>query len=141
MFRPSKLVPELVVRNLNASLKFWVDILGFGVAYSRPEEKFVYLNLDGTQLMLEELDGITGQWLTAPLEPPFGRGINFQIEVPAVLPILEQVSLAGYTLFRECQDSWYPAGTEMIGQREFVVQDPDGYLVRFIERLGERVKA
>ncbi len=25
-----------------------------------------------------------------------------------------------------------------VGQREFIVQDPDGYLVRLVQRLGER---
>lgn len=140
LFTPSKLVPELIVRNLDNSLKFWVDTLGFCVAYARFEEKFVYLDLGGAQLMLEELNGIKGQWLTAALEPPLGRGVNFQISVPAVAPILEQVNLAGYTLFRECQDSWYVTGAGKVGQREFVVQDPDGYLVRLTEQIGEQIE-
>lgn len=100
----SKLVPELIVRNLNDSLQFWVDTLGFCVAYARPHEKFVYLSLGSAQLMLEELGVTTGQWLTASLEQPFGRGINFQIEVDTVAPILERLHCAGYALFRDCQD-------------------------------------
>jgi hypothetical protein len=41
-------------------------------------------------------------------------------------------------LYRECKDTWYRADNVEVGQREFIVQDPDGYLVRLIERLGER---
>lgn len=91
--------------------------------------------------MFEELDAIAGQWLTASLEPPWGRGINFQIEVAAIAPILQSIHRAGYPLFRDCQDSWYVAGAVEIGQREFLVQDPDGYLIRLIENLGERAIA
>lgn len=137
----SKLVLEWIVRNLNDRFQFWVDILGFCVAYARPHEKLVYLSLGSAQLMLEELGVTTGQWLTASLEQPFGRGINFQIEVDTVAPILERLHCAGYALFRDCQDCWYVAGAVEVGQRECIVQDPGGYLVRLVERLGERAIA
>lgn len=34
----AKLVPELLVTRLESSLGFWRDLLGFAVAYDRPEE-------------------------------------------------------------------------------------------------------
>ena len=37
------LVPELDVFDLAASLRFWRDVLGFRVAYRRPENGFAYL--------------------------------------------------------------------------------------------------
>ena len=40
--------------------------------------------------MLEQADPDAGQWLTAPLSQPFGRGINLQIEVVAVGPIIQK---------------------------------------------------
>jgi Glyoxalase/Bleomycin resistance protein/Dioxygenase superfamily len=72
------LVPELDVTDLDASLKFWCGMLGFKVAYDRPAAKFAYLERAGAQIMLCQ---INGEWLTGKLEAPFGRGINFQIEV------------------------------------------------------------
>ena len=48
------------------------------VAYERPEDGFLYLDHTGRQIMLEQI--MPGRrWVTAPLERPFGRGINFQI--------------------------------------------------------------
>jgi len=138
MFVRNKLVPELMVTNLESSLAFWVSCLGFEVAYQRPEDGFAYLDLKGAQVMLEQVDSHAGQWLTAPLTKPFGRGINLQIDVDAVAPILQNIDQAGLPLYRECQDTWYRAGNVEVGQREFIVQDPDGYLVRMVERLGER---
>ena len=138
MFERNKLVPELMVTNLDSSLAFWVSRLGFKVAYQRPEDGFAYLDLNGAQVMLEQIDSDAGQWLTAPLAKPFGRGINLQIDVEAVAPIIQQLDEAGCPLYRECKDTWYRADSVEIGQREFIVQDPDGYLVRLVERLGER---
>ncbi|MFN9833072.1 MAG: VOC family protein [Phenylobacterium sp.] len=42
-----KLVPELDVSNLEASLTFYTRILGFTVLYQRPEEAFACLELEG----------------------------------------------------------------------------------------------
>ncbi|EJM89730.1 MULTISPECIES: bleomycin resistance protein [unclassified Pseudomonas] len=141
MFERSKLVPELMVTDLGNSLGFWVHCLGFEVAYQRPEDGFAYLDLNGAQVMLEQIDPDAGQWLTAPLTKPFGRGINLQIDVAAVAPITQKLDQAGFPLYRACKDTWYRADTVEVGQREFIVQDPDGYLVRLVERLGERPAA
>jgi catechol 2,3-dioxygenase-like lactoylglutathione lyase family enzyme len=138
MFERNRLVPELMVCDLDISLAFWVSCLGFKVAYQRPEDGFAYLDLNGAQVMLEQVDSDAGQWLTAPLEKPFGRGINLQIDVEAVAPILQKLVQAGCPLYRDCKDTWYRAADVEVGQREFIVQDPDGYLVRLVERLGER---
>jgi catechol 2,3-dioxygenase-like lactoylglutathione lyase family enzyme len=138
MFERNRLVPELMITDLAGSLAFWVHCLGFQVAYQRPEDGFAYLDLEGAQVMLEQVDPNAGQWLTAPLHPPFGRGINLQIDVQAVAPIMQRLGEAGVELFRACKDTWYRAGLVEAGQREFIVQDPDGYLVRLVERLGER---
>lgn len=138
MFERNKLVPELMVTNLDSSLAFWVSCLGFKVAYQRPEDGFAYLDLNGAQVMLEQVDSDAGQWLTAPLTKPYGRGINLQIDVEAVAPIMQKLDQVGFPLFRGCKDTWYRAENVEVGQREFIVQDTDGYLVRLVERLGER---
>lgn len=138
MLERNKMVPELMVTNLQNSLRFWVSCLGFSIAYQRPEDGFAYLDLNGAQVMLEQVDPDAGQWLTAPLNKPFGRGINLQIDVAEVASIIRHLGQAGFALYRDCQDTWYRADNIEVGQREFIVQDPDGYLVRLVERLGER---
>ncbi len=136
----NKLVPELMVTDLNASLEFWVSWVGFNVAYQRLEEGFAYLDLNGAQVMLEQIDPRANQWQTAALDLPLGRGMNLQIDVTAVGPVIERLDAAAYHVFQPCKDVWYRAGEVEVGQREFLVQDPDGYLVRLVERLGERAR-
>ena len=132
---PAKLVPELLVSSHAASRDFYVRIIGFGVRYERPEEKFSYLDLDGAALMIEEE---TDFWTTAPREKPYGRGINLQIEVDALAPILARLQEAGIALFRPVEEAWYRSGETYSGNRQFLVQDPDGYLLRMFEDLGEQ---
>jgi len=141
MMQRNNLVPELMVTDLNRSLEFWVGCLGFTVAYQRQEDGFAYLDLDGAQVMLEQVDPHANQWLTGALERPFGRGMNLQIDVVAVHPVIQRLERAAQPVFKASKDVWYRAGEVEVGQREFLVQDPDGYLVRLVERLGERVVA
>ncbi|MSU93994.1 VOC family protein [Pseudomonas mandelii] len=139
MFARSKLVPELMVTDIKKSLHFWTSLIAFKIAYERPEAGFAYLDNNGVQIMLEQYAPDEGQWMTGALEAPFGRGINFQITVDLVEPILQRLAEVEWPLFRPCADVWYRADAVEVGQREFLVQDPDGYLVRLVESLGERV--
>ncbi|GAB1840377.1 VOC family protein [Achromobacter xylosoxidans] len=136
-FRRAKLVPELIITNMAASKRFWVEICGFSIAYSREEEGFAYLDLHGSQIMLDEL-GEGRKWITGPLEAPLGRGVNFEIEVPDLSPLLENLARVGWPLFMEPEEKWYRRDAVEVGVRQFLVQDPDGYLLRFQSSLGER---
>ena len=130
-------VPELIVSDIAASRHFWCDLCGFPVAYERPEDGFLYLDRSGRQIMLEQI--MPGRrWVTAPLERPFGRGINFQITLDDIEPIRASLTAAGWPLYLEPEEIWYRAGTKQVGVRQFLVQDPDGYLIRFSQHLGLR---
>ena len=54
----AKMVTELHVADLNVSLAFWKDTIGFEIAYAREEERFVYLeHAEGQQIMLCQRNG------------------------------------------------------------------------------------
>jgi catechol 2,3-dioxygenase-like lactoylglutathione lyase family enzyme len=127
------LVPELSVFDLARSKAFWCDVLGFEIAYQRSEHKFMYLERQGSQVMLEQHNG---NWETGQLERPLGRGINFQMTVESVEPMLDALKRAEWPLYKECHDAWYRVGGQETGNRQFLVQDPDGYLLRFAQDLG-----
>ena len=135
------IVPELDVADLARSLSFYVDVLGFKVRFERPEERFVYLTRGPVHLMLEQADGPGRRFRTAPLEYPFGRGMNLQIEVPDVDRLHAQALEAGAAIYISLEERWYRRGDEETGHRQFVVIDPDGYLLRFFTSLGGRQSA
>ena len=134
------LVPELLITDLDRSLAFWRDLCGFEVAYDRPEERFAYLTLGSAHLMLEEI-GDGRHWMTGPLEAPFGRGINFQISVPDAESLSRSVQEAGVEFYLPLETTWYRIGDEEAGVQQFLITDPDGYLVRFQTSLGRRPAA
>ena len=132
----SALTPELAVTDIAVSRRFYADILGFRVLYERPEEGFACVSYQGSTIMLDQI-GIARTWATGPLEPPLGRGINLQIAVASLEPLLEQLERAGITLFVETETRAYRVGDHEIVQRQFCVQDADGYLLRFCSELKQ----
>lgn len=133
-----KLVPELYVSDIGRSRGFYTGVLGFTVRYDRPEERFVFLDRDGAALMLEQPADPDRTWLAGPLEPPYGRGVNFQIEVAEIDALHEAVLASQAPMQLPLEERWYRRSDTLLGHRQFVVRDPDGYLLRFFQDLGTR---
>ena len=132
----NKIIPELSVSNLEKSLAFY-QLVGFKIEYERPENRFVFLSLGEIQFMLQEISK-DDKWDIAPLIYPFGNGINFQLEVENVDKIYEILKENNYDITFEMEENWYRQDNRLLGNKEFLVQDPDGYLIRFSEDLGEK---
>jgi catechol 2,3-dioxygenase-like lactoylglutathione lyase family enzyme len=126
------LTPELSVIDFDRSLRFYRDILGFTLAYDRPEEGFGFLAYESCNLMLDQI-GLGRTWATASLEPPLGRGVNFELAVSSLDPILERLAQAGIPLYLELESRSYRVAGVEVTQRQFCIQDPDGYLLRVAE--------
>ena len=122
------LVPELMVSDLALSLDVYTRLFGFTLNYTRPG--FAYLSLGRIQWMLEQAHE-DRPWLTGPLERPYGRGLNFQLEVPDVQGLYNHLLAEGYPMFVPLKTTEYLEGDTEHLQRAFLVQDPDGYLLRF----------
>lgn len=128
--RFNSLIPELTVSDIGKTKDFYMDVLSFRLEYERPEDKFIFLSLESNQLMFEQENG---NWSTGDLEYPYGRGINFEMTVSDVEELYKRVLEAGIRPFRELKVSHYRNGDEDIVQKEFLIQDPDGYLLRFTD--------
>jgi catechol 2,3-dioxygenase-like lactoylglutathione lyase family enzyme len=126
------LIPELAVRDCAASLRFYCDILGFWVVYERPEDGFAFLQLGGAQLMLDQID--TGRTFgTIGAQTQLGQGLNLQIIVAALDPMLAALAQANIALVLPEEVRNYRRGESQLSQRQFVVADPDNYLLRLSE--------
>ena len=132
----NKNIPELSVTDLNKSLNFYKTI-GFNIEYERPENKFVFISYGDIQFMLQEISN-NDKWQIAPLSYPFGNGINFQLEVTNITQIYNNLKANNYKIAFEIEENWYRQNNKLLGNKEFLVQDPDGYLLRFSEDLGQK---
>ena len=63
------------------------------VLIARPNEGSAYITRGTIHVMLEQA-GVGRNWITGPLEVPHGRGVNFQVAVPEVEPILSALRAA-----------------------------------------------
>ena len=127
----NRMVPELTVTDFTASLHFYTDVLGFQIMVKRSDPEFAYISLGEAQLMLEQFHA--EGWNTAELVKPLGRGVNFQIEVDDIACVLARVRKHSVPLYRDLRENTSQIGATTACQREFLVQDPDGYLLRFCQ--------
>jgi catechol 2,3-dioxygenase-like lactoylglutathione lyase family enzyme len=135
----AKLVVELLVSNFTQSLKFYTEVLGFQQLYDRPEEAFAYLDRDGAQIMIAQHDaGDERSWIAGELARPFGRGMNLEIEVEDVEALHATCVRHGARIFLAMEEKWYRRDALLLGVRQFIVLDPDGYLLRLSQSLGTR---
>jgi catechol 2,3-dioxygenase-like lactoylglutathione lyase family enzyme len=129
------LVPELVVNDYAISKKFYTEIFGFNLSFERAEDNFGYFDLDGAQIMLLQSPGADIYQINCA--GPNGKGLHFQVELESISELLTRLQVASIPLASKLTEEWYRVGEIAHGQREFFVADPDGYLYRFFEYIGE----
>lgn len=138
MTKKTTLIPELKVLDFNKSLDFYTRLAGFEVIYSRPENDFAMLGINSARLMIEGLNAKSRSWPVGQMEKPFGRGMNLQIEVQDVQSLYQNFKRASYPIYFDMEEKWYRIDDKEMGNKQFLVQDPDGYLLRFFEEIGFR---
>ena len=123
----NSLIPELSVSNIETSKKFYLSI-GFEIMYERKENKFCFLKLEENQIMIEEEND---NWNTGEMEYPFGRGINLSMSVKNIEKMYHDLKDKKICFFKELETHDYRVNNKVYHDKEFLIQDPDGYLLRF----------
>ena len=123
----NSLIPELSVSNINKSKEFYLK-LGFNIMYERVEDKFVFLQLEDNQIMIEENNN---NWNTGEMDYPYGRGINISMSVEDIDSMYKKIKENNIELFLDLEIHEYIINDIISYDKEFLIQDPDGYLLRF----------
>ena len=123
----NSLIPELSVSDINKSKEFYLK-LGFTIKYERVIDKFCFLELEDNQIMIEE---VNDNWNTGKLEYPFGRGINISMSVSNIDDLYKIVKDNNIPLFIDLEVHEYRVDNKIYYDKEFLIQDIDGYLLRF----------
>ena len=123
----NNLIPELSVFDILQTKNFYEE-LGFKIEYERREEKFVFMSFQDSQFMFEQIHD--EGWNTGELIYPLGRGINFSIAVDDIENLYTLVKSKKLEIYKKLTKSVYLVnGIEEI-QMEFLIQEPNGYLLR-----------
>lgn len=123
----NSLIPELSVSNIERSKQFYKN-LGFKIVYERPENKFYFMQLENNQIMLEENNG---NWDVGIMEYPYGNGINISMSIKDVNKKYNELKNKNIKFFIDLETHEYKVDNKIFNDSEFLLQDPDGYLLRF----------
>ncbi len=104
----------------------------------RKEERFAFLEREGAQLMLEQTVNPERIWVVGELKYPFGRGMSLQMRTTDVEALYKKCKDLGSKIFLPLEKKWYQVDGKLLGNHQFIVHDPDGYLLRFSQDLGEK---
>ena len=128
MLKFSIIVPIYnIEKYIEKSKEFYLN-LGFKIMYERKEDKFCFLYLEDNQIMIEE---INNNWNVGEMKYPFGNGINISMTVSDIDSFYESIISKKVVLFRKIKTSKYRVDDIIYEDKEFLLQDPDGYLLRF----------
>ena len=130
----TSVTPNLLVQDIDRSTAFYRDVLGFSVKQTVPDVApfvFVWLERDGVPVFLNDPKAADHDYPEASRRPPGGTATMFFIVVDvdrfhaAVTPHARVVM---------------PLKTQFYGMREFAIEDPDGHILTFAERVAEDEK-
>ncbi len=124
-----KITPVLIVEEIERSLPFWIDRMGFVKTVDVPEGDrlgFVIVVRDGAELMLQTIESVRKD---APQFAPKARSndVGLFIEVDDFDDVLKR--LKGYPVALAERTTFY-------GMREIGVYEPSGHTVIFAARAA-----
>jgi uncharacterized glyoxalase superfamily protein PhnB len=129
-------VPNLIVADIDRSSAFYRDVLGFTVVTTVPDASpfvFVWLQRDDVSVFLNVRSGVAEDLPLLAQRSIGGTNTLFMtIDAESVDEGIDRV-------FRSVEGRAkvvMPLKNQFYGMREFGIEDPDGYVVFFAQRIG-----
>jgi catechol 2,3-dioxygenase-like lactoylglutathione lyase family enzyme len=126
-----KLTANLVVSNVERSLAFYRDVLGFSVTATVPEAApyvFAWVESGGVSVMVNSREAAAAEY-PAFSDRPLGGTLTLFVNVSGIRD--------AYASLRDRVKVVMPLETKWYGVTEFAFEDPDGYIITFAEREPE----
>ena len=125
----TKLTPNLVVGHVERSLAFYVDTLGFERGLTVPDQSpFVFASVTSgaVEIFFNDAAAATKEYPAFAGRPIGSTGTMF-IEMQGVDAFHDRLKGSVKVVM--------PLVTQFYGMREFAIEDPDGYIITFAERV------
>lgn len=123
-----KLTPNLMVNDVNETIKFYHDNFGFDAVVTIPDTgkyNFAILSNGDIELMIQKRESFI-QDLNVPKDEQVGGTFSLFFEVNDIVPLYEKTTSSGLQIARELHQTFY-------GSKEFTVRDNNGYILTFSE--------
>jgi uncharacterized glyoxalase superfamily protein PhnB len=125
-----KLTPNLVVRNVEGSLKFYREILGLEKAISVPDESpyvFAAVSNGAVEIFFNDQKTVAAE--LPSLAATIGASLTLYMEVDSLQTVFERVLKAGAKICMPVTEQFY-------GMKEFAFEDGDGYTITIAQKMG-----
>src|SRR6187399_38209 len=131
----SDVTPNLVVADVERSLAFYRDVLGFSVTATVPDASpfaFAMMQRDDVSVFLNSVESVK-EYPSLATRPIGGTNTLFIVleaeDVTGGIDALFASISPRAKVFMGLKDQFY-------GMREFGIEDPDGYVIFFAQRIG-----
>ncbi len=124
-----KLTPNLVVRNVETSLKFYREVLGLEAGMTVPEQTpYVFASVTNgvVEIFFNDQKVVAAEY--PQLAATLGASLTLYMEVDSLEDVLERVKKAGAKISMPVTEQFY-------GVREFAFEDEDGYTITIAQRM------
>lgn len=124
-----KLTPNLVVRSVEASLKFYREVLGLETGMTVPEQApyvFASVTNGAVEIFFNDQKVVAAEY--PKLAAAIGASLTLYMEMDSLQAVLERVKKAGAKIAMPVTEQFY-------GMKEFAFEDGDGYTITIAERL------
>ena len=124
----NKIIPNLIASNVERSLVFYRDVLGFSVTATVPESApfvFAFITRGDITVFLNAPEAAIEEY-PAFKDRPIGGTLTLFFEVAGVRDAYAALA-SKVKVVMPLEVKWY-------GMTEFAFEDPDGYLITFAER-------
>ncbi len=126
-----RLTPNLVVRDVEQSIRFYCDVLDFELDQHVPEKPpFVFASVrgGGIEIFLNQYETAVEEY-PAFGNVPIGGTLTLYLAMQGVDDLYSEIRSSGTRIVM-------PIETKFYGVREFAVADPDGYIITLAERVN-----
>jgi lactoylglutathione lyase len=124
-----RLTPNLVVRNVEASLAFYREVLGLEKTISVPEQSpyvFAAVSNGPVEVFFNDQKTVAAEYPL--LAATIGGSLTLYMEVDRLQAVLDRVQKAGAKVSMPVTEQFY-------GMQEFAFEDTDGYTITISQRV------
>ena len=126
-----KLTPNLVVRDVAASMEFYCRVLGFQRGQTVPEQApyvFGIVTHGAVEMFFNDQKTVAADHPTLGTRPA-GGALTLYIEVQGIEELFQKMEQHGVKITMPMKEQFY-------GMKEFGIEDPEGWEITFAERMA-----
>jgi uncharacterized glyoxalase superfamily protein PhnB len=127
-----KLTPNLVVRDVAASLNFYRNLLGFDLGFTVPEQApyvFGSVTSGAVEIFFNDHKAVAEDYPALGAHP-IGGSLTLFIEVEGIAELYQKLQQHGVRITMPMKDQFY-------GMREFACEAPEGWIITFAEKIPQ----